>query len=113
MAYSPVYSFNLIGYTPDEPDESFSVPAGKTAIVRDITFFTADAGGGLLTYFENPPGVEPLHFSYLTTPGSFGYDQWHGRVVVPQEALIAISITGATTEAYVTVSGYILTNVVS
>ena len=78
-----IFSAQLILYTEAAPNETFEVPAGFVAVMRDCSLFTAvGAAAGYVTVQNSATGPTVV-VARLETVGALAYDQWQGRVVVP------------------------------
>jgi len=106
----PVYSFALIQYGGSPPTGGvFYVPAGYTAVIRDIDGIGKATG---FDYFQlnlnGEPGTVPVIYQPLTT--GLQTIQWRGRLVVPQTWTIEIDPDALPGLDSVWISGYVLTN---
>lgn len=80
---------------------NYVVPAGKRAVVRDVTWFGSLAAS---TLFVQLPGVFILNV--LVVPAANRSSDWHGRGVFEAgETIQAVCVGGG---GYVTAAGYLL-----
>jgi hypothetical protein len=108
---APVYSVPFISYTPDTPNNSFLVPDGNVAIVRDMEA-AQNVGGWILTLgFRNSDAAPYCDCVQLSADGVSNSASWHGRIVVPGGGTIAISLSELGSAVGVYVGGYLLTSV--
>lgn len=108
--YSPVFSAPFIYYTDSTPNTEFEVPAGFTAVVRQITA-VCEAGGLALTASIQDAGVgPPIVFFAKSVFGVFEYVAQELRVVAPENSLIELSLSSEALATAVYVGGYLLQN---
>lgn len=106
----PVYSSQFVVYTPSTPNESFQVPAGFTADVRQ-GIITQDIGGyDWNLYFQNSPEAPACFFSAITDIGINNSASWQGRVIVPEGGIIAMQVSTVGSGCWGYVGGYLFTN---
>lgn len=107
-SYSPVFSAPFVQYSAATPNETFDVPSGFTAVVRQITctqdigtyiayVFIADSvgGPGIIIDAWNSTGVNVTHHQ-------------EGRWVVPGGGVISIYFNDLGDAPYFYVGGYLL-----
>lgn len=109
-SYSPVFSTQFIVYTDETPNESFEVPEGFTAVVRDITLWVGVGGHYATVGFGNSVDAPIAWFAYLSEVTIANTAQWQGRVVVPGGGYINLDTGGLSYEDSVYVGGYLLRN---
>lgn len=110
-SYSPVYSAQFIVYTSETPNETFDVPTGFTAIVREI-LGTQDIGGYAYNVaIADGPGAEYCVIYLSSTLGVFQGDRAERRVVVPGGGSIKLNISSIGDAPSFYVGGYLLRNV--
>ena len=108
--YSPVYSAQFINYTDTAPNQSFTVPAGFTAVVRQITII-CELGGMVATVSFKNSSVAPANlFYYVSLAAVFSYAQQQLHVVVPENGEILLGLTALDLATACYVGGYLLTN---
>jgi hypothetical protein len=110
MPRSPVYSVPFIEWTNSTPNTEFLVPAGFTAILRDIIFFTAIGDELGSVGYQNAGADTDIRIAVFSAGGVNTTSEWHGRVVVNAGATILLLIGGLSTYSSVYVGGYLLTN---
>jgi len=109
-AYPTVYSVQFIVYTPETPNNTFEVPSGFTAVIRDFEA-TIDIGEAVLQLgFQNSSVASVCYPVLLQPEGIYGSASWHGRIVVPEGGFIEFSASSLGTSPYVYVGGYLLRN---
>lgn len=110
-SYSPVYSAAFIEYSAATPNESFDVPAGFTAVIREFT--TYDEAGGFITwcYIQNSAAAPGFVVASLQGVGVAQYDHWQGRIVVPGGGIISINASVLGNDGQIYVGGYLIRNV--
>lgn len=109
-SYSPVFSAPFILYTDGTPNNSFLVPEGFTAVVREVDVTTELGASAFVVYTADSEEAPGVAFVYLTTEGALQSQHWEGRVVVPGEGFIGLGqyTLGVGATAYV--GGYLLRN---
>jgi hypothetical protein len=80
----------------------YTVPAGKTAVLRDMSVFADGGAAGYAAIILT--GVATL--ASVVTPASGPAPSWEGRQVLNAGETIKININGGTCE--VAISGYLL-----
>jgi hypothetical protein len=110
VGYSPVYSTPFIEYTPSTPNNSFDVPDGATAIIRQITCVQNVGGYALSTYIQNSGAAPALLIDYEEGIGINVVYQKELRVVCVGGGIITVDLTAVGTAVSVYVGGYLLTN---
>lgn len=110
-SYSPVFSAAFVIYTDGAPNTQFDVPAGFTAVVRDVEATTELGASAFSAYFGDSLIAPGVVFAYLTTEGALQSVHWEGRVVVPGGGFIGLGqyTLGVGATAYI--GGYLLRNV--
>lgn len=109
-SYSPVFSTQFIVYTAETPNETFLVPEGFTAVVRQCSGWQ-DIGGWVFRLYIADSEAAPA--CVLFDSGDVGVNtsfNEQGRWVVPGGGLIGIfiSVIGDSPSFYV--GGYLLRN---
>ena len=112
MTYSPVYSQAFIQYTVETPNAIFEVPAGYTAIVRQISVIQ-NIGDYLATvYIQDNEAAPALTIAQSTSLGAFQSWYQEGRWVCPGGGFIILGLDTVGTSASAYVGGYLLQNVI-
>lgn len=112
-SYSPVFSSQFIVYSDSTPNSSFIVPAGFTAVIRDMTGY-ANVSATLLHLLIGDSSLAPaVTVASIELAGVGTYGQWTGRVVVPEDGIIEIYSGSLVSGLQVYVGGYLLRNVIS
>lgn len=112
-SYSPVYSVPFIIYTPSTPNNTFEVPDGFTAVVRDMEA-ALDIGEAVIQLGFQLSGIAPVCYPVILQPeGIYGYQQWQGRIVVPAGGFVEFSASSLGDSPYIYVGGYLLRNVLT
>jgi hypothetical protein len=104
-----VYSTRFIfGDVTAGETQTYEVPAGFTAVVRNCTAAQFDAGAGNIVAFELfDGGGEGLAYAFMTLPGFLGSDNLETRIVANAgETLSVLAVD--TPRVHVTVCGYLL-----
>lgn len=113
MSYSPVFSQGFIYYTEAAPNNSFGVPEGFTAVLRDVQI-SCEAGGSLFAiYGDNGAGAPVYTILYLEVLGATQSASWEGRVVIPGGGALSLAQTTLGVGASAYVGGYLLRNTIS
>jgi len=112
-SYSPVFSAAFIQYTASTPNSEFEVPAGFTAVVRQVSAYQDIGGYDLGVFLQDDADAPTLQFVSLKDVDIATCTYWEGRIVVPETGIISIlwSELGATPQFYV--GGYLLRNTLS
>lgn len=112
-SYSPVFSSGLIYYTGATPNTAFEVPAGFTAVVRDVSVYSGVGEVNLSLYVQLSDADPAVYVIGLNTTGANVSAHWEGRIVVGAGGTITIDIgeLGYYDGAYV--GGYLLRNSLS
>lgn len=107
---NPVYSAQFIVRPSGEPLTPFIVPDGFTAVIRDFSALERAAAAIYELDIQNSLEAEMVGVAQLKTIGVADFQQWLGRVVVPQGGQISVQgfIIGTAADIYV--GGYLLTN---
>jgi len=109
----PVYSAQFLLYTDSAPNTEYEVPAGFTAVIRDITCYSEAAGTLAQLFIENAAGAPAVTVYSAEVLGFAAYDQWTGRVVVPSGGLMTLTFGELAVGLQVYVGGYLLTDATS
>jgi hypothetical protein len=112
-SYSPVFSSQFILYTDATPNLSFAVPAGFTAVVRDVTFYATVAGTLCQVAIQDSEDAEGVTVVSEELAGVGVYVQWTGRIVVPAGGLINLVLGSLAAGVNAYVGGYLLRNTLS
>ena len=110
MPFRPVYSAPFILYTDDTPNTEFEVPAGFTAIVREVIVYSQLGEDVVSIGFYQPGSEYRVVFYGSETYAVNTSNPWSGRVVIDEGGLIEMQITDVSTYSSVYVGGYLLTN---
>lgn len=113
MSYSPVYSVPFIIYAPGAPNNSFEVPSGYTAVVREFDLYTELGGTQATCQLYNTVAPVYVNFAALLAVGAVTTAQWRGHVAVPGGYIIALNVDGLSTGDSAFVGGYLLQNTIS
>jgi hypothetical protein len=110
VPFNPVYSQAFIEYTPDTPNQNFLVPAGYTAVIRQVS--CSQNIGGFIFYvnYQNDLTAPLVQIFQGAQDGVSNYVGAEGRWVVPGGGNIyaAVSELGSAISMYV--GGYLLVN---
>lgn len=112
-SYSPVFSAQFILRDSTEPLPSYEVPSGFTAVIRDFSAHVAVAGDIVILKIQNTASAPPVSIAQLSPIGAPAYDQWTGRVVVPEFGFMTLEEVTVGDNAGIYVGGYLLRNVAS
>lgn len=110
MSYSPVYSQPFILYTDATPNTEFLVPAGFTAVLRDVVMFCTLGGAAGNVQIFSPGSGEGIVIAALNFGGVNVTAEWHGRAVALENSTIALAFTGVDTSFTCYAGGYLLRN---
>jgi hypothetical protein len=106
----PVYSVRLIQWKGLTGTIQYTVPAGLTAVVRDLDSFIGQPTSIAALYFEGTAG-QAIWFTNSLPGSSSSYASWRGRQVFAEGESFYLRADVGALDAYdVTVSGYLLTN---
>lgn len=109
-SYSPVFSQPFIEYTSETPNREFLVPAGFTAVVRDVEYFT-EIGDTLAWMISGAEGAGfGTIFAAFNTLAIFASNHWEGRVVAPEGYLLTMTAEGIDDTFTGYCGGYLLRN---
>lgn len=113
MTYSPVYSTPFVQYTPDTPIDSYEVPEGFTAIIRQVSV-TQEAGAySFAVYIQDSAEAPALIVSSGEGTGLYNNARDTGRWVVPAGGIITIAVSALFGSLNMYVGGYLLQNVIA
>jgi hypothetical protein len=112
-SYSPVFSQGFIYYTEATPNESFLVPAGFTAVVRECDLYLSEAEVAAWVGLNFDAGGGNLWFWYASGISVASSQPWRGRVVVPGGASIVVDVAALGVSDSLYVGGYLLRNSLS
>jgi len=109
--YSPVYSVPFIQYGPETPNTTYEVPAGFTAVVRQISG-VQNIGGFILWLEIQDSEAAPAVIVYGEgQAGDFNTVQAQGRWVAPQGSIITLYFSETGSAFYAYAGGYLIRNV--
>lgn len=111
MGYSPVYSQQLIVYTAETPNTEFEVPAGQTAVVRQVSGYQDIGGYVFRMYIQDSLEAPPCVVYAANDVGVAASFATEGRWVVPPGGIVAIFISSLGDTPCFYVGGYLLQNV--
>lgn len=112
-SYSPVFSAAFIEYTPETRGNTFLVPAGFTAVVRECSCFQ-DIGAFLYTVdIQNDLAAPALTVFAVVQTGVVNYVRGEGRWVVPGGGQITAEVDTYGDDCNMYVGGYLLRNSLS
>lgn len=109
-SYSPVFSSQFIVYGPETPNETFLVPAGFTAVIRQISIYQEI---GAYDFALNIADSEAAPQTTVWTAHGVAALAWVGeelRVVVPENGWMQIYISEIGSSPGFYVGGYLLRN---
>jgi hypothetical protein len=108
--YSPVYSAPFIQYTSSTPNLSFEVPAGFTAIVRQISVYQ-DVGSFVASLAFQDSEAAPNIFVWTgEQSGLVNYIATEGRWVLGEGGIMTMYLSSVLDSLTVYVGGYLLRN---
>lgn len=109
-SYSPVYSVPFVQSTPGAPNMEFAVPAGFTAVIRQISFVQEVGATAVWVTISDDLEAPELTIAQQYEYGAFIQWQQQGRWVVPGGGYIVLhaSTIGSDLSAYI--GGYLLRN---
>lgn len=112
-SYSPVFSQAFVQYTASTPNASFEVPAGFTAVVRQVSGWQDVGGYVLQLLFQDSEAAPSLTVASIEADGVANYAATEGRWALDEGGIMTIqaSTLGATSSFYV--GGYLLRNVLT
>lgn len=109
-SYSPVFSAAFIQYTPSTPNNEFLVPAGFTAVVRQVSAAQNIGGWVFEVSIQDATSAPPLVIVELGQVGDFNYVAQEGRWVAPEGATIIANLSALGSAISLYVGGYLLRN---
>lgn len=114
MALYPPYSTRFIaGVVKTTPATSitYTVPAGKVAIVSCLTAGDIAAGPNGAGFYITPAGGTAGYIAILSLPTATTFETglWTGHVVLIAGETLTATFIGTTAGTYVTASGYLIT----
>jgi hypothetical protein len=105
----PVYSVRFIQVHGLTSTSAYVVPAGRTAVVRDLDSFIGTPAGLNALFLHGALG-QAIWWTEASV-GQTQYASWRGRQVYLEGESIEVEADVGIADAYdVTVSGYLLTN---
>lgn len=109
-SYSPVFSAGFLYYAPDSPNEHYEVPAGFTAVMRDVAVYTTVGGVALYVAVRLASSAPFVNVIALGTAGVNSSNQWTGRIVIPAGGFIDLGVSSLGADDCAYVGGYLLRN---
>lgn len=105
-----VYSSAFIEYTAETPNNSFAVPEGFTAVVRQLSCYQEIGAYDFQVYIQNSAEAPALIIWAVTGVSAITSEATQGRWVVPGEGIITViaSAIGSSPSFYA--GGYLLRN---
>jgi hypothetical protein len=89
---------------------SYTVPAGKLAVVRYVGFSITTGPATVKANLVSPPGSPSLQWLRYTTLAQDANTSWEGRLVaVAGDVLTFTNVTAGSTIVTVSASGYLFT----
>ena len=110
-SYSPVYSAPFILSSPSAPNDAFEVPAGFTAVIRQISISAAISSGIFALNGQNSEEAPTWTIHQTTIDTLYSTQHVEGRWVVVAGGFITTYQSEIGDEFYVYVGGYLLRNV--
>lgn len=107
---NPVYSQPFVQYTPDTPNLQYLVPAGYTAVVRQLTIVNTVSAYEYAWYIADSEAAPQLTIAFNASVTIQTDQSQEGRWVVGEGGLIGlyVSVIGDNMNAYA--GGYLLRN---
>jgi len=112
-SYSPVFSAQFIVYTDSTPNTEYEVPAGFTAVVRQLSFFSSVSAAGWEFAINNTLGAPLCVIAGNSELGVLVFDNIEGRWVVPETGTMELFFSGPSSGVSFYAGGYLLRNTVS
>lgn len=110
MPSSPVYSVPFVEYTPSTPNNTYAVPDGYTAVVRQVSV-VQNIGAFIATLIiqnsEAAPGVAVWQGAQV---GDANYVGSEGRWVVLGGGIITLEVNALGSDVGMYAGGYLLPN---
>jgi hypothetical protein len=106
--YSPVYSTSFVLYTPSTPNNSFLVPEGFDAVVRQGTYYEGTGVGYADVVIQNSEAAPGITIMALKGLGVNQVESAEGRWFVPSGGVIYVFEAALGTQPQVYVGGYLL-----
>lgn len=112
-SYSPVFSAAFITYTPSTPNNSFEVPTGYTAVVRQISCAQNIGGWYFELIFQDSTEAPGYTVALAESADVINYATLEGRWVLGSGGVMTLDLSelGSAVSAYV--GGYLLRNTLS
>jgi hypothetical protein len=110
-SYSPVFSAQFIVYTSATPNNSFEVPAGFTAVVRDVSGWQEFGAWILQLHIQNSASAPACIVWAGLADGTSNALHEEGRWVCPAGGFISVDASSLGSNPNFYVGGYLLRNV--
>lgn len=107
---NPVYSQPFILYSTDTPNLSFAVPAGYTAIIRQLSAAQPAVAFSLALIMQLSEDAPYIFLVFEEATGLYNTLLLEGRWVVPEGGIITIDPTALGDSLTVYVGGYLIAN---
>lgn len=107
-SYSPVFSAPFVQYTPSTPNQSFLVPEGFTAVIRQASCSQNIGGFIFYVYIQDSEAAPALDLIVLAQEGVANYVEAQGRWVVPGGGIITAALSELGSSCSMYVGGYLL-----
>jgi len=112
-SYSPVFSQAFIEYTPLTPNQTFEVPSGFTAVIRQVSCYQ-DIGAYVFYVDIQNSSIAPFVTVFAGhQEGDVNYVAGEGRWVCPEGGIITAAVDTLGTQVSMYVGGYLLRNTLS
>lgn len=115
MALFPPYSIRFLLGTVVTPatTRTYTVPAGQTAIISDLTAVSSNAaaasGAGFYVTATGLPASYIWTANLPIVAGAPAALNWHGHIVLNAGDVLTATFIGLGAQVFVTASGYLLT----
>lgn len=109
-SYSPVFSQPFIQYTAGTPNTTYLVPAGFTAVVRQISIWQNIGGYNFSCFIQDSEAAPGITIAGLNDVGITSSQSIEGRWVVGAGGVIGIYFSELGSEPQAYVGGYLLRN---
>jgi hypothetical protein len=113
LSYNPVYSAQFINYAPAAPNDTFAVPVGFTAVIRQISYAVYASATVLAVRLQNTASAPTINIDIREILATVTTTNIQGHWVCPGGGFISLYIQSVGAEPNVYVGGYLLRNTAS
>lgn len=107
---APVYSVPFVQFAPGTENESFEVPSGFTAVVRQISISVTVASGIFAVNVRDSPDAPDFAIHQTSLTDVYSTQHTEGRWVCPETGIISFYQSDVDVDVYCYIGGYLLGN---